>query len=61
VFFKIYRDGKISIVEIEEKCGIHALDLAAVRAVQSSAPFAPLPTEYEDDYLGIHLIFEHGK
>ncbi len=61
VVFKIYRDGKISIVEIERGSGIRALDLAAVRAVQSSAPFAPLPDGYEEDYLVIHLRFEHKK
>jgi TonB family protein len=61
VRFKIYRDGKISVVEIEESCGLHALDLAAVRAIQSSAPFAPLPDGYEDESLIIHLRFEHIK
>lgn len=61
VYFKIYKDGKISVVEIEEKCGIYALDMAAVRAVQSAAPFPPLPYEYEEEYLAIHLRFEHKK
>ncbi len=61
VMFKIYRDGKISIVEIEKGSGIQALDLAAVRAVQSAAPFAPLPDGYEEEYLVIHLRFEHKK
>jgi len=61
VYFKIYRDGQISLVEIEERSGIDVLDQAAVRAVQSAAPFAPLPEGYEEEYLGIHLIFEHGK
>ncbi len=61
LFFKIYKDGKISIVEIEERCGIDVLDKAAVRAVQSAAPFPPLPYEYEEEYLVIHLRFEHRK
>lgn len=61
VRFKIYRDGKISVVEIEESCGIRALNMAAVRAIQSSAPFAPLPDGYEEDVLIIHLRFEHVK
>jgi TonB family protein len=61
VVFKIYRDGKISVVEIEKGCGIRALDLAAVRAIQSAAPFAPLPDGYEEEYLIIHLRFEHKK
>ncbi|UCE40448.1 MAG: TonB C-terminal domain-containing protein [Candidatus Aminicenantes bacterium] len=61
VRFKIYRDGKISVVDIEHGCGIRTLDLAAVRAIQSSAPFAPLPDGYEEDSLIIHLRFEHIK
>jgi len=61
VRFKIYRDGKISVVDIEQGCGIRTLDLAAVRAIQSSAPFAPLPNGYEEETLIIHLRFEHIK
>ena len=61
VVFKIYRDGKISVVEIEKGSGIRALDLAAVRAIQSAAPFAPLPDGYEEEYLIVHLRFEHKK
>ncbi len=61
VRFKIYRDGKISVVEIEQGCGIRLLDRAAVRAIQSSATFAPLPDGYEEEFLIIHLRFEHKK
>lgn len=61
VRFKIYRDGKISVVDIEQGCGIRTLDLAAVRAIQSSAFFAPLPDGYEEESLIIHLRFEHIK
>jgi len=61
VYFKIYRNGQISSVEVEESSGIRSLDLSAVRAIHSSAPFPPLPREYEDEYLVIHLIFEHSK
>jgi len=61
VKFKIYRDGKISVVEIEESCGIRALNMAAVRAIQSSTPFAPLPDGYGEEALIIHLRFEHKK
>ncbi|MFQ6037154.1 MAG: TonB family protein [Candidatus Aminicenantales bacterium] len=61
VFFKIYRNGQVSVVEVEESSGIRALDLSAVRAVQSAAPFPPLPSDYEGEYLGIHLIFWHTR
>ena len=61
VYFKIFRNGQISSVEVEESSGIRSLDLSAVRAVHSSSPFPPLPREYDEEYLGIHLIFEHSK
>lgn len=61
VYFKIYKSGQISNLKIEESSGIRSLDLSALRAIQSSAPFPPLPKEYKNEYLGIHLIFEHSK
>lgn len=61
IFFKIYKDGQISNLEIEETSTIKSLDLSALRAIQSSVPFPPLPKEYEGEYLGIHIIFEHSK
>ncbi|MFB0565057.1 MAG: energy transducer TonB [Candidatus Aminicenantaceae bacterium] len=61
VYFKIYKNGQISNVKIEESSGIESLNLSAIRAVHSSAPFPPLPREYDNEYLGIHLIFEHSK
>jgi len=60
VFFKISRNGQISDVDVIEKSGIRALDISAVRAIQSSR-FPPLPTEYEGEFLAIRLIFEHSK
>ena len=61
VYFKIYRNGQISDLKIEKSSGIPALNLSALRAIQVSAPFPPLPSEYNGQYLGIHLIFEHSK
>lgn len=61
VHFKIYKNGQISELKIEESSGIRSLDLSALRAIQTSAPFPPLPGAYEDEYLGIYLIFEHSK
>jgi TonB family protein len=61
VYFKIFRNGEISSLEIREQSGIRSLDLSALRAIQSSAPFPPLPNDYEEEFLGIHLIFEHNK
>jgi TonB family protein len=61
VHFRIYKNGQISEPKIEESSGIRSLDLSALRAIQTSAPFPSLPRDYEDEYLGIYLIFEHSK
>lgn len=61
VYFKIYRNGQASDLKIEVSSGVPAFDLSAMRAIQTAAPFAPLPAEYEGQYLGIHLVFEHSQ
>ncbi|MFW6139888.1 MAG: energy transducer TonB [Acidobacteriota bacterium] len=61
ISFRIYKDGHISEPEIVESSDVKSLDLSAIRAIRSSAPFPPLPSEYKDEYLLIRLIFEHTK
>lgn len=61
VFFRIQRDGRVSDLKVEEASEIRSLDLSALRAITTAAPFPPLPEEYDQDFLGIHLIFEHSK
>ncbi len=61
ISFKIQKNGQITDVEIKQSSGLTPLDLSALRAVRASAPFPPLPRDYDDAYLIIHLIFEHAK
>ncbi len=61
VYFRIYKNGQISDVKIDVSSGIESFDLSARRAIQTAAPFAPLPNEYDGQYLGITLVFEHAK
>ncbi|MBN1272599.1 MAG: TonB C-terminal domain-containing protein [Candidatus Aminicenantes bacterium] len=61
VYFQILRNGSISNLRITERSGFRSLDIKALRAVQDSVPFPPLPSEYDGNYLGIHLYFEHSK
>ncbi len=61
VYFRIYKNGTISDVRVEVSSGVESFDLSARRAIQSSTPFAPLPNEYDGQYLGITLVFEHAK
>jgi TonB family protein len=61
VYFRIYKNGQISDIKIDVSSGVESFDLSARRAIQASAPFASLPNEYDGQYLGITLVFEHAK
>ena len=59
IYFKILRDGQIMDAQVEKSSNIDLFDQSAMRAILSSTPFPPLPTEYTGEYLGIHLEFEY--
>ncbi len=61
VYFRIYRNGTISDIKIDVSSGVESFDLSTRRAISTAAPFAALPNEYNGQYLGITLIFEHAK
>jgi TonB family protein len=61
VYFKIQREGQIVELKVEQSSGVTPLDLSAMRAVRSAAPFPPLPRDYQDPFLVIHLVFENSK
>lgn len=61
VYFRIFRNGTISNVEVRESSGVRTFDSSAVRAIMNSAPFPPLPADYGEQYLGVILIFENTK
>jgi len=57
VYFRILRNGQIDALSVEKSSGIAELDLSALRAVQQAAPFPPLPRDFSDEYLIVHLEF----
>ncbi len=59
VFFRIARDGTVSDVRIENSSGAASFDRAAQRAVLSSNPLPPLPSDYSEAQLTVHLDFEY--
>jgi periplasmic protein TonB len=59
VFFRIARDGTVSDVRIEKSSGAASFDRAAQRAVLSSNPLPPLPSDYSEPQLTVHLDFEY--
>jgi protein TonB len=49
----IHRDGSISDVTVVESSGFDTFDLAALRAAQHAAPFAPLPRAWTLDHTSV--------
>jgi TonB family protein len=58
VYFRIQRGGEISDIKVETSSGEPNLDLSGLRAVQESAPFPPLPSGFDEEYLIVHFYFE---
>ena len=58
IFFRIARDGTITEVKVERSSGFPFVDRAAQRAVLASSPLPPLPAEFAQSSLGVHLKFE---
>lgn len=54
--YRIERNGRIVDVRIARSSGINSFDLAALRAVQSASPLAPLPAAFKKSSLGVNLI-----
>jgi protein TonB len=58
VQFTIHKDGSLTDVRVVESSGGALLDLAAQRAVQSAAPFAPFPNNYGQERITIQAAFK---
>jgi TonB family protein len=58
VTFTIYRDGSVKDVKVLKSSGNYQLDSTAQRAIYDSAPFPPLPPQFERDSARIEFWFE---
>jgi len=59
VKFTIQRDGRLTDYVVEKPSGSTPLDLAALRAVVVTKSLPPLPNEYANPTLVVHLSFEY--
>lgn len=59
--FTIERDGRISSMEVERSSGYFALDQMSQRALLLTRQFPPLPAQYPESQLTVHLIFEYQR
>ena len=61
VKFTISRDGRLSNVQVEKPSNIALLDLESQRAILKTAQLPPLPREFTESTLTVHLVFEYHR
>lgn len=59
VKFRISRSGKLISMEVLDYQGHKSLMTTSVKAVEVSAPFAPLPSDFPEEYLEVTGKFEY--
>jgi len=57
VYFEVDKHGKIANIRIEEDSGDEIYNESTINAVASTKRLPPLPQEFSDDYLKVHLEF----
>jgi TonB family protein len=57
VYFEVDKDGLISNIRIEDDSGDEVYNESTMRAVALAKKLPPLPQEFSDDYLKVHLEF----
>lgn len=57
VYFEVDKNGNISNIRIEEDSGDEIYNESTMRAVSLAKKLPPLPQEFSDDYLKVHLEF----
>ncbi len=58
VEFSIMPNGSIVDLRVEDSSGDSAFDLAAMGAAQDAAPFPPLPKDFREPFLKIHVTLK---
>lgn len=61
VKFTVQRDGRLTDVEVERSSGYFALDQTAQRALLTTRQLPPLPAQFTEPQLTVHLIFRYER
>ncbi len=61
VYFRIGRDGQVSVARVEDPSGSSFFDQTAMRALLAATPLPPLPAGYSGEWLGVHFGFEYQQ
>lgn len=59
--FTILRDGTVADIAVEKSSGNQTLDFIATRALRLTQKVPPLPPEYTNPTLRVHLTFEYQR
>ncbi len=61
VYFKVMKNGEIRDARVEISSGNPGLDRLAIEAVLKSNPLPPLPENFKENYIGIHIWFNYEE
>lgn len=59
IYFQVIRSGRVVELKIEQSSGIDAVDQDCLMAIERSAPFPPLPSEFRDEIIGITIPIKY--
>lgn len=59
--YTILRNGQITAIEVETSSGNPTLDLASQRALVNTRNLAPLPADFPEPHLTVHLTFNYER
>ena len=57
IYFEVDKNGRIDNVRLEETSGNTVYNESTIRAITITKKLPPLPEEFSDDYLKVHLEF----
>ena len=60
LMFKIAKDGRLLSCSVFKSSGLPSADKAAINAVQSTAPFRPLPADFKGSSIDIQFTFDYN-
>jgi protein TonB len=58
--FEIGRDGTVTGLKVEKSSGNALYDQAALRAITDATPLPPLPDDFKESSLRVHLGFNYS-
>ena len=60
LLFKIAKDGRLISCRVSKSSGLPSADQAALKAVELTAPFRPLPADFKGQSIDIQFTFDYN-